>query len=66
MRIVVAGGIKTPILLDTSEATAILITDDAGRPNVIYKLLANGKGWIRLTEGEDKNFHSAAKDLGLI
>ena len=66
MRVVVAGGLKEPILLDTDEATAILITDDGGNPNVIYKILDNGQGWVRFTKGEDKNFTEVAKDLGLI
>lgn len=65
MRIVVAGGLKNPILLDTDEATALLITDDEGNPNVVYKMLENGKGWIRFTKGEDKNFTEVTKDLGL-
>lgn len=55
-----------PILLDTDKATAILITTDDGKPNVIFKMMDDGNGWIRLTEGEDKNFHSAAKELGLL
>jgi hypothetical protein len=66
MRVVVAGGLKTPILLDTDEATALLITDDEGTPNVIYKMLENGKGWIRFTKGEDKNFTEVANQLGLV
>lgn len=57
---------KNPILLDTTEATALLITDDDGKPNVIYRLLEDGKGWIRLTSGEDKSFNEAASELGLI
>lgn len=66
MKVVVAGGIKKPILLNTSEATAILITTDDGKPNVIFKMLPEGKGWLRLTKGEDKNFDDAAKQLGLL
>lgn len=64
MRIIVAGGLKKPILLDTNEATALLITDDEGKPNVIYKIMENS--WVRFTQGEDKNFTEVAKDLGLI
>jgi hypothetical protein len=66
MRILVAGGLKNPVLLDTTEATALLIADDEGRPNVIYKIQDTGKGWIRFTKGEDKNFSEVAADLGLI
>lgn len=66
MRVIVAGGLKQGVLLDTDKATAILITDDEGNPNVIFKMMDNGKGWIRLTEGEDKGFRQEAKDLGLI
>ena len=65
MRVLVAGGLKKPVLLDTTEATALLITDDNGKPNVIYRLLENGEGWIRFTEGEDKNFAEVARELGL-
>ena len=66
MRIIVAGGLKNPVLLDTTEATALLITDDEGTPNVIYRLLDNGKGWMRFTQGEDRNFNEVAKELGLL
>ena len=65
MRVIVAGGLLKPILLDTTEATALLITNNEGKPNVIYKFLDNGEGWIRFTEGEDPNFNEAAKELGL-
>jgi len=65
MRVIVAGGLKTPVLLDTTEATALLITDNEGQPNVIYQLLPNGNSWIRYTQGEDKNFSEVAKELGL-
>lgn len=66
MRIVVAGGMDNPVLLDTTKATALLITDDEGKPNVIYKILDSGNGWVRFTQGEDKNFTEVARDLGLI
>lgn len=65
MRIIVAGGLKKPVLLNTTEATALLITSDDGTPSVIYRFLENGTGYIRFTEGEDKNFAEAAKELGL-
>lgn len=66
MRVFVAGGLKKPTLLDTTEATALLITDDEGIPNVIYQFNENGKSWIRYTKGEDKNFTEVAKELGLL
>ena len=65
MRVLVAGGLAKPVLLDTTEATALLITDDEGKPNVIYSLLDDGKGWIRYTEWEDKNLAEVARQLGL-
>lgn len=66
MRILVAGGLKNPVLLDTTEATALLITDEEGTPNVIYQFPENGTSWVRFTRGEDKNFTEVAKELGLI
>ncbi|NBQ69924.1 MAG: hypothetical protein EBU46_14310 [Nitrosomonadaceae bacterium] len=65
MRVLVAGDYKKRILLDTKKATAVLIMTDDGKPNVIFKMLDNGRGWIRLTEGEDQNFSSVATELGL-
>jgi len=65
MRIIVAGGMSQPILLDTNKATALLISTDDGKPNVIFKMIQDGKGWIRLVAGEDANFYSVAKELGL-
>ena len=65
MKVIVAGGMDKPILLDTNKATAILISTDDGNPNVIFKIMKDGKGWIRLTKGEDKNFDTTAKELGL-
>lgn len=66
MRVLVAGNIEQPLLLDTSEATAILIETDDGAPTVIFKMLDDGRGWIRLVKGEDKNFDAAAKELELV
>jgi hypothetical protein len=66
MRIIVAGGLDNPVLLDTTKATALLITDDNGSPNVVYKMMENGTSWVRYTKGEDKNFTEVARDLGLI
>ncbi len=65
MRIFVAGDFKNPVLLDTTKATALIVSTDDGKPNVVFKLLENGKGWLRLTEGEDKNFAEEVKKLGL-
>ena len=66
MKVVVAGDISNPILLSTTKATAVLIQTDDGKPNVIFKISSNGKGWIRLTKGEDKNFDDEARKLGLL
>lgn len=65
MRVIVAGDIRNPILLDTTKATALLIQTDDGKPNVLFKMMDNGKGWIRLTKGEDRNFDEAVRELGL-
>lgn len=67
MRVIVAGDVlKNRILLDTTKATAILISTDDGQPNVIFQMMNDGKGWIRLTKGEDLNFDETAKELGLL
>lgn len=67
MKVIVAGhDPMNPILLETKEASAVLIETDDGRPNVIFKLTEDGKGWIRLVKGEDKNFGEVAKELGLL
>ena len=67
MRIIVAGDCrKVPrVLLDTKEATGVLISTDDGKPSVVYQMLAGGKGWVRYTKGEDKNFNEVVKQLGL-
>lgn len=65
MRVIVSGGIKNPILLNTNEATAILIETDDGKPNVLFKILSSGEGWLRLVKGEDAEFDSTIKKLGL-
>ena len=44
MKVVVVGDYKEPVLLDTDKATGLLICSDDGRPNVIYRMIANGKG----------------------
>lgn len=66
MRVVVAGNYKNPILLNTNEATALLIETDDGQPAVILRMLPNGKGYIRLFKGEDEKFNDTARQLGLI
>lgn len=66
MRVIVSGGINKPILLNTTEASAILIETDDGQPTVIYKMLEDGNGWLRLVKGEDKNFNEVAKQLDLL
>lgn len=64
MKVIVAGDIKQPLLLNTKKATAVLIETDDGRPTVIFKLSA--KGWVRLTKGEDPNFDDEARRLELL
>ena len=65
MRVIVAGDFKNPILLNSKEATAVLIETDDGEPAVILRMLPNGKGYIRLFKGEDDNFDQTARQLGL-
>ncbi len=65
MRVTVAGDVTKQILLSTTKATALLIQNDDGTPAVIYKMLPDGKGYIRLHRGEDQNFDEIAKQLGL-
>lgn len=65
MRVIVAGDYKNPVLLNTKEATALLIETNDGQPAVILRMLPNGQGFIRLFKGEDSNFDETAKQLGL-
>jgi hypothetical protein len=66
MKVIVTGDFREPMLLDTDKATGILIFSDDGKPNVIYRIVGEGKGWIRYTKGEDANFHEIANALGLL
>jgi hypothetical protein len=66
VRVIVAGNIKKPILLDTKEFSAVLIETDDGKPTVIYKNIAGGKSWVRLTKGEDSEFDEVARQLKLV
>lgn len=68
MRIVVAGDARRSpqILLDTKEAVGLLIERDDGQPSVVLQMLPDGKGWIRYTKHEDKNFDEVARQLGLL
>ena len=66
MKVVITGDFREPPLLVTDKATGILIYSDDGTPNVIYRIIANGKGWVRYTKGEDPNFDDMARQLGLI
>jgi hypothetical protein len=66
MKVVVTGDFREPILLNTDKATGLLIYSDDGIPNVIYRIIGNGKGWIRYTKGEDANFNEIAEALGLL
>lgn len=63
MRIVVGGDFRHPILLDTKNFSNVLIETDDGRPAVIYKILSDGKGFLRLTRGEDSNFEEQVSQL---
>ena len=65
MKVVVTGDFREPILLNTDKATGLLICADDGSPNVVYRIIADGKGWIRYTKGEDADFDHIAKSLGL-
>lgn len=65
MRVTVAGDYKEGVLLDTKTATAVLIDFDDGTPAVIIRMLPNGKGYVRMYKGEDKNFDEQARQLNL-
>ena len=65
MRVIVLGDFREPVMLDTTKATSLMITSDDGKPNVLYRIVADGKGWIRYTQGEDKNFDDIVRQLGL-
>ena len=66
MKVIVTGDFREPVLLDTDKATGLLICSDDGTPNVVYRMIAQGKGWIRYTKGEDAEFDHIARALGLI
>lgn len=66
MKVIVTGDFREPTLLNTDNATGILIYSDDGKPNVIYRIVGNGRGWIRYTKGEDPEFDGVAKMLGLL
>jgi len=66
MRVVVTGDFRQPVLLDTDKATGLLIYSDDGRPNVIFRMIGDGKGWIRYIKGEDQDFDEIARSLGLL
>lgn len=66
MRVVVTGDFREPMLLDTDKATGILIYSEEGKPNVIFRIIGDGKGWIRYTKGEDQAFDEVARSLGLL
>ena len=65
MRVTVAGDFKNSLLLNTKDATAVLIETEDGQPAVIIRMLPNGQGFIRLFKGEDPNFDDTARQLGL-
>ena len=64
MRVVVTGDFREATLLDTERATGLVIMSAEGKPNVLYRFVAGGKGWIRYTKGEDDNFDEIARQLG--
>lgn len=66
MRVVVTGDFREPVLLDHDKVTGVLIFSDDGKPNVIYRMVGEGKGWLRYTKGEDANFNEIATALGLL
>jgi hypothetical protein len=66
MKVVVTGDFRQPTLLNTDKATGLLIYSNDGTPNVIYRFIAEGKGWIRYTKGEDAAFEEIARGLGLL
>lgn len=66
MRVIVAGDIAHPILLNTKEASAVLIETNDGNPAVIIRMLPDGQGYLRLFKGEDKEFDNVARQLNLI
>lgn len=66
MRVVVAGDFREPILLNTDKATALMIYSKDGTPNTIYRIIGDGKAWIRYTKGEDAIFDEVAHSLGLL
>ena len=68
MRIVVVGDArKSPqVLLDTKEAAGLLVQTDDGKPSMVLQMLPDGKGWVRYTKNEDKNFDEVARQLGLL
>lgn len=65
MKVVVIGDFRKPIMLETDEATGLLIQSDDGNTNTIYRFTDNGRAWVRYTQGEDKNFSDVAQQLGL-
>ncbi len=65
MKVIVTGDFREPTLLNTDKATGILIYSDDGKPNVIFRMMPNGKGWLRYTKGEDPMFDEVARSLGL-
>ena len=65
MRVVVTGDFRSPVLLDTTEATSLLIFSPDGKPNTIFRMLPNGQGWVRYTKGEDSCFDELVRALGL-
>lgn len=66
MKVVVTGDFREPVLLNTNKASGLLIYSDSGQPNVVYRFIGEGKGWIRYTKGEDPAFEEVVKNMGLL
>lgn len=64
MKVTLLGGIRNPLLIDTNEATSLIISKDDGTPVVLFKFLPNEQGYIRYSKGEDKTFDETARQLG--
>ena len=66
MRVVVSGDYRNPVLLDTKQATGLLICNEDGSPNCLFRFFPDGSGWVRLTKGEDANFDEIAQQMKLV
>ena len=65
MQVIVQGGLAKPVLLNTKEATAIVICSEDNTPSALLKFMEDGQGFVMFTEA-DKNFQQILKDHNLI